>query len=128
MIVAVNSDFGLILIDSKEIVTNEERILEFIPRLSGRMGGEPFALFMDNLICHKTSVVMKLYETYNIDPIFNIADSPDLNPIEVCFSVVKLAYKQQWLNACANNLDFDKDEAIDRAFEKITPELVKHSA
>jgi hypothetical protein len=71
---------------------------------------------------------MKLYEQYQIDPIFNIADSPDFNAIEVCFSVVKLSYKQQWLNACANNLDFDKDLAIDKAFDKITPELVKHSA
>jgi len=31
VIAAVNSDFGLVLTDSKEIVTNEERILEFIP-------------------------------------------------------------------------------------------------
>jgi len=92
------------------------------------MGGEPFALFMDNLSCHKTPTVMELYQKLDIDPIFNIADSPDFNAIEVCFSVVKLSYKQQWLNACANNLDFDKDEAITRAFEKVTPELVKHSA
>ena len=128
VIAAVNSDFGLVLTDSKEIVTNEERILEFIPKLSFRMGGEPFALFMDNLSCHKTPTVMELYAKLDIDPIFNIADSPDFNAIEVCFSVVKLSYKQQWLNACANNLDFDKDEAITRAFEKVTPELVKHSA
>ena len=71
---------------------------------------------------------MKMYEKLNIYPIFNIADSPDLNAIEVCFSFVKLSYKKQWLNALANNKDFDKDEAIDRAFEKVTPELVKASA
>jgi hypothetical protein len=40
---------------------------------------------------------------------------------------VKLSYKQQWLNACANDIEFDKDEAIDKAFEKVTPDLVKHS-
>ena len=91
------------------------------------MGGEPFALFMDNLICHKTEAVMNMYAKHDILPIFNIADSPDYNPIEVCFAAVKLSYKQQWLNACANGLEFDKDKAIDKAFEKITPDLVKHS-
>ena len=101
--------------------------MEYIPKLSMCMGGEPFALFMDNLICHKTEAVMEMYAKYDIDPIFNIADSPDFNAIEVCFSAVKLSYKQQWLNACANGIGFDKDEAIDRAFEKVTPDLVKHS-
>ena len=128
VIAAVNSDMGLILTDSKEIVTNEERILEFIPKLSVCMGGEPFAMFMDNLICHKTKPVQKLYEQFQIQPIWNIADNPDLNAIEICFSAVKLCYKQLWLNALANNREFDKDEAIDVAFTKITPELVKHSA
>ena len=94
VIAAVNSDFGLVLTDSKEIVTNEERILEFIPKLSLCMGSEAFALYMDNLKPHKTPAVMKLYEQYQILPIFNIADSPDLNAIEICFSVVKLSYKQ----------------------------------
>ncbi len=68
-----------------------------------------------------------MYEQYNILPIYNIADSPDFNPIEICFSVVKRAYKEQWLNMCANNKEFDKDEAIGKAFNKISPEMVKHS-
>ena len=93
VIAAVNSDSGLVLIDSKEIVTNEERILEFIPKLSFCMGSEPFALFMDNLQPHKTPAVMKKYEQYEIKPIFNLAGSPDLNAIEICFSFVKLSYK-----------------------------------
>ena len=127
MIASVNSSMGLVLINNQEVITNEERILEYIPKLVECMGGDAFALFMDNLACHKTPAVMEMYQKYNILPIFNIADSPDLNPIEVCFSFVKLSYKQQWLNACANNIEFDKDEAIDKAFNKITPELVKHS-
>ena len=54
VLAAVNSAMGLVLIDSKEEVTNEKRIMEFIPKLSACLGGEPFALFMDNLSCHKT--------------------------------------------------------------------------
>ena len=69
-----------------------------------------------------------MYDEYRILPIFNIAESPDYNAIEVCFSIVKRAYKEEWLNSCANDKEFDKDLAIERAFNKITPEIVMHSA
>ena len=86
VIAAVSSSMGLILIDSEEVCTNEERFLNYIPKLSDCMGGEPFALFLDNLVVHKMKTVKAKYEQYNIYPIFNIPASPDMNPIESTFS------------------------------------------
>ena len=119
---------GLILIDSEEICTNEERFLAFIPKLVNAMGGDPFALYVDQLSVHKTKEVWKLYHKYDIQLILNIPASPEMNPIESCFSQVKRIYKQKRLNALVNEIEFDMDEAIERAFEYITPDLVKNCA
>ena len=115
---------GVVLIDSEEVCTNEERFLKFIPLLSERMGGAPFALFLDQLVVHKMKTVRAKYEEYNIHPIFNVPASPDMNPIESCFSHVKRIYKKERLNALVNRRPFDMDEAIVRAFDVITPQLV----
>ena len=99
--------------DSKEQCTNEERFLEFIPKLSTCMGGEPFALYLDQLSVHKMKSVRKLYSEYNIFPIFNLPGQPEMNPIETCFSQVKLIYKKLRLNALVNQREFSMDDAID---------------
>ena len=93
---------GLILTDSEEVCTNEERFLKFIPDLSHCMGGEPFALYLDQLVVHKMKTVRAKYEEYNIYPIFNIPATPDMNPIESCFAQVKKVYKKARLNALVN--------------------------
>ena len=41
---------------------------------------------MDNLSVHKTRETMVAYERLNIIPVFNLAYSPDYNPIELIFS------------------------------------------
>ena len=112
---------GLVLIDSEEVCTNEERFLKFIPLLSERMGGAAFALFLDQLVVHKMKTVRAKYEEYNIYPIFNVPASPDMNPIESCFSHVKRIYKKKRLNALVNRRVFDMDEEVVRAFDVITP-------
>ena len=81
---------GLVLIKSEEVCTNEQRFLDFIPKLSECMGGAPFALYLDQLVVHKMKTVRAKYEEYSILPIFNIPASPDMNPIETCFSQVKM--------------------------------------
>ena len=50
------------------------------------------ALFMDNLAVHRHREVQLEYEKLNIIPIFNVAYSPEFNPIEAVFSKVKAIY------------------------------------
>ena len=64
---------------------------------------------------------------HKVNPIFNCAGFPDGNPIECCFSQVKLRYKKERLNALINNREFDIEEEIGRSLETITPELVRAS-
>ena len=67
------------------------------------------------------NTVKKAYEEAQIMPIFNAPAQPELNAIETCFCQVKLKYKQERTNALINKVEFDMDEAIDRAFEVVTP-------
>ena len=121
VIAAVSSAMGIILTDSEEVCTNEERFLKFIPKLSTCMGGEPFALYLDQLIVHKMKTVRAEYDKYNIYPIYNIPASPEMNPIETCFAQVKRIYKRERMNALVNKRQFDMDDTIDKAFKIITP-------
>ena len=91
------------------------------------MGGEEFYLFLDRASFHKTPLINQAFYNLKIRPIFNCAGFPDGNPIECCFSQVKLRYKKERLNALVNGRDFDIEEEIDKSLEAITPELVAAS-
>ena len=82
---------------------------------------------MDNLYVHKTKEVKELYETLKITPLYNVPYSPETNPIEACFSIVKNYYNRKRLNCLVNNTDFDRDATIDEAFGQVRVWHVKKS-
>ena len=104
---------------------NEQIFLDYIADLSAAMNGEAFCLYLDQLNIHKMITVRESCEAHNIYLILNAAAMPDLNAIETCFCQVKLKYKQQRLHALVNEIEFDVEDAINKALEVITPELVK---
>ena len=82
------------------------------------------ALFMDNLAVHKCKETMDAYRRLSIVPIFNLAYSPDYNPIESVFSQVKRIYKSKRLNRLANNKEFDAVWEVEDAFYKVPPSKI----
>ena len=56
--------------------------------------------------------------------IYNPAYSPQANPIEECFAQVKKAYKKAKLSKIINGTNVENEDMIEKAFEKITCELV----
>ena len=83
---------------------------------------------MDQLSVHKDKPMRPYYAQLDIMPIFNISYSPELNPIESCFSQVKRYFCAERLNFLANFGVFDQNKTIRKAFEKVTPALVKSCA
>ena len=49
---------------------------------------------MDNLSVHKTLAAQTAYRHLDIKPIFNLAYSPEYNPIELVFSQVKRIFNR----------------------------------
>ncbi len=61
----------------------------------------------------------------DIMPIFNVAYSPEFNPIEVVFSLIKRAFKQKRLASLAQEEKFDFKEGIKSSLNKINNNTVK---
>jgi transposase len=84
------------------------------------MGRVPIALFFDQLNVHRSKDVKPWYEKLNIKPVFNVAYSPEYNPIEAIFSKVKAVYNHKRLNNLVNKVGFNSDREIELAFKAIT--------
>ena len=67
---------------------------------------------MDKLRVHKTKMVLRYYRQLHVYPIFNVAYSPEFQPIEAIFSQVKQYYKKTRLNKLVNEEPFDTDAVI----------------
>ena len=63
---------------------------------------------MDNLTVHHSRLVQAHMKELDITPIFNVPYSPEYNPIEVVFSLLKRTFKQIRLGrfAMGERLDF----------------------
>lgn len=68
---------------------NGEKFAKYIRELKKRHGRTPMALYMDNLPVHTSTEAKALYEELNIQPIFAAPYSPDYNPIEFVFGILK---------------------------------------
>ena len=79
---------------------------------------------MDNLGFHKSDEVMDLYDELDIMPILNVGYSPDFNPIESVFSIVKNNYKRARMHSVVTGKYFNHFSAINKAFRTITKEVV----
>ena len=65
---------------------NMERFNVFLKQLRKKLGDDKVYLFMDNLMVHRGSLVMPMYDELNFVPIWNVKYSPDFNPIETVFA------------------------------------------
>ena len=128
LLAAISEDVGLedYLIHPRSITAEEFTV--FIKQLSQKFGGQPFAIFMDNLSVHKTRPVMDLYKELQITPIFNVPYSPDFNGIESYFSMVKAAYKRLLLQHVMNEERFQVVSLIKQALAEVEDEKTRHSA
>ena len=68
---------------------NVEKFFDFLKRLRQKCPFDRIALFMDRLSVHTSMKAQKKMASHGIEPIYNSAYSPDFNPIENVFSIVK---------------------------------------
>ena len=127
-IVAVSSQRGVVHLKIHDEAVDTDKFCKYLKILARKMYDKAFCLYMDQLAVHRTIAVRDLREELEITTIFNPSYSPELNPIESCFSHVKRKFKSQRLWALINGQEFDMDEEIDDAFEVITPGMVARCA
>ena len=85
---------------------------DFIRYLRVLKRGNPgrIALVMDQLPAHRSNEVKAACEELDIARVFNVAYSPEFNPIEGVFSQVKRTYCRERLHQLANGGTFDQTD------------------
>ena len=112
---------GICLVHIYDRPVKEPEFRAHLCKLRVKAGKKPLALFMDNLWVHKQKEVRELMTKLDIRPIYNVAYSPEFNPIEAVFSKVKRAFGSQRLHDLVTKVDFHMEREIESAFKTITP-------
>lgn len=110
---------GLITCMSVEGSADGETFNAFIEQMLAPELKPGQVVLMDNVNTHKSPRVMKAIEEAGAGLIFLPAYSPDLNPIEECWSKVK-----EHLRAKAARVKSKLMKALKEAIEAVTPENV----
>ena len=72
---------------------NIPKFKEWLRELRGRNEGDPIALFLDNLSAHRSKKALNCMNELGFRWIFNVAYSPEYNPIELTFSKLKHLFR-----------------------------------
>ena len=112
---------GICLVHIYDRPVKEPEFRAHICKLRVKAGKKPLALFMDNLWVHKQKEVRELMAKLDIRPIYNVAYSPEFNPIEAVFSKVKRQFSCQRLHNLVTKIGFNMDTEIEAAFRAIKP-------
>ena len=105
---AIAEDTGIEALAIQKKAFNRYEYIQYLFWLRYINGTKPLCIYMDNLAVHKTRETMVVYRRLNITPIFNLAYSPDYNPIESVFSQVKRIFNRERLRKLANMQEFNE--------------------
>ena len=118
---SMTEEKGICLLHIFDEPVKEAAFCAHISKLRVKAGKRPIALFMDNLWVHKNAQVRELMAKLDIQPIYNVAYSPEFNPIEAVFSKVKREFSCQRLHNLVTKIGFNMDKEIEAAFGAIKP-------
>ena len=118
---SMTEEKGICLVGISDAPVKEPEFCAHISKLRAKAGKRPIALFMDNLWVHKQKDVRELMAKLDIKPIYNVAYSPEFNPIEAVFSKVKRQFSCQRLHNLVTKICFNMDKEVEAAFNRIKP-------
>jgi len=84
-----------------------------------------YYLLIDNLKVHHSKIIKELLASKNIEPIFLVPYTPELNPVELCFSFIKGQVEKQQPKTY-EGLEKAISETIDELDKKDMIEYFRH--
>ena len=118
---SMTAEKGMCLVHVYEHPVKEPEFRAHLSKLRTKAGRRPIALFMDNLWVHKNAEIRELMARLDIRPVYNVAYSPEFNPIEAVFSKVKRRFSCQRLHNLVTKIGFNMDTEVEAAFRAIKP-------
>jgi transposase len=119
MVAAVSADFGFEYYQLFYKAVDRDLFMEFIENLREDQGDDKIAIFLDNLRVHHTLKVKELCKSLDIPLVFNLPYSPDYNPIETYFSLLKNLFKRMKLSYIANGNAIDVPLMVDKCADRV---------
>lgn len=89
VLAGISMDKGVEFALTYEKSVNMDKFFNFLKYLRRKYPFDKIAIFMDRLSVHTSNKTKKKMAFHSIEPIYNSAYSPDFNPIENVFSIVK---------------------------------------
>ena len=99
---AINFNTGVECYQIYEKSVNLEKFHQYLSDLRNRTLDRKICVFMDNLSVHRSKKTLQLMDTLGLRYIFNAPYSPDYNPIEFVFSMLKSKYKKLRISSLVN--------------------------
>ena len=96
------------------------KFIKFLKKLRKKFGRKKLVIYMDNLRVHISNLVKEAYWDLDIEPIFAPAYSPEYNPIEFVFAILKQTVKTLRLQDMLQRKKRSYEKLIEIAVNKLT--------
>jgi len=125
LLAAVSREGGLeaSMIFSKSV--NSVRFIEFLEMVHKLHDNMKVAIFMDNLSVHRSRLVRDRMKELDIKAVFNVPYSPQYNPIELVFGLIKRTFKKLRLSRVAQEKSFNFRRGIEESVDALDQRTVK---
>ena len=126
-IAAISEEDGLVNVKIEDRAVDTYSFGKYLKKLRDKFKNERLAVWLDLLPSHIANDTKDLFDELKIQYILNPGYSPEFNPIESCFSVVKSHFKKEKLHCLVNEIDIDYKKLIHKSFAKLKKETVVKS-
>ena len=131
VVAAITAEAGVLTWMNFLNSVNIPKFIQFLQHLLKVMKNKKFCVFMDNLSVHRSNLVRDFMMKNDIAWLFNVPYSPDTNPIENVFSIVKKRFKQLRTNQIINGGNQKQEDLINQAFGSVQKQsvvnMIRHS-
>ena len=124
VVAGVSAAEGLIHLTTRPKSFNSESFGQFLAELHEKSKSRPLIVLLDNCKIHKTNQIRNLAETLGIILVFNVPYHPELNGIELVWSIAKRRFKTLQLQRMLGKMVDDFTQCIETAMREITNEEI----
>lgn len=117
MSISVEEGIDLAKVYPKSV--NIDKFIDWLEDLRAKYPDRLMACFLDNLQVHKAKRTREKLDELGIVPIYNLPYSPEYNPIELIFSIVKNKYKRLRSHCLIQNQVPDIESLIAKAIDSV---------
>ncbi len=126
LVAAVSRENGIESANLFERSVNSQKFIQFLEDLVQGYQPEQLVVFMDNLTVHHSKLVQQFMKDRNIGVLFNVPYSPEYNPIELVFNLIKQSFKKHRLEAISQGKKKGFQSLIRTAIQNVDQEQVQY--